>query len=81
MQQRVINVEDVVGRGTKSVLTQGVFNVAGVGQGCATERNNSGKFEKIFKNSSERKKDKVRKRRANMVQDVLDVCRTCNNGC
>ena len=42
------------------------------------------KFEKNFKNSSERKKvrqsqEETRKESTNMVLDVADVCRTCNN--
>ena len=42
------------------------------------------KFEKNFKNSSEMKKvrqsqEETRKVFTNKVQDVADVCRTCNN--
>ena len=42
------------------------------------------KFEKVYKNSSEMKKvrqsqEETRKVFTNKVQDVADVCRTCNN--
>ncbi len=42
------------------------------------------KFEKIYKNSSERKKvrqseEATRKVFTDIEQDVADVCRTCNN--
>ena len=37
------------------------------------------KFEKIFQVRGRRDKVKKRKESPNMVQEVLDVCRTCNN--